>query len=482
MNARYYIACDLGAESGRVMLGTLDAGKLTLEEIHRFPTGPVVITGTWRWDVLRIFDELKTGLRKVAERGLKIESISTDSWGVDYVWLKGQEPLLTVPYHYRDTRTDGAFERAFAAVPAEEVFTETGVQFMAFNTLYQLHWEASNRPWLFKSADRFLLIGDYFNYLFSGVAKAEQSLASTTQLYNPKNKKWSRPLLKKLGLPKKLFPEIVPAGTVLGPVLPEFGLTGAQVVASCSHDTGAAVAAVPATGKGWAYLSSGTWSLLGVELKKPLITDQSRQHNFTNEVGYGHSIRFLKNIIGLWIQQECRRQWGKHDYNELRQLAEKCAPLRSLINPNDERFGKPGNMPEKIAAFCRETGQPVPTTPGEFTRCILESLALLYRRTLEQLEAITGQPVTTLHIVGGGSQNLLLNQFSANATGRTVIAGPAEATATGNILIQAIALGQLKDLTELRQVVRNSFAVQTYTPQDASLWAQAYARFQKLTA
>ena len=482
MNARYYIACDLGAESGRVMLGTLDDGKLTLEEIHRFPTGPVVITGTWRWDVLRIFDELKTGLRKVAERGLKIESISTDSWGVDYVWLKGQEPLLTVPYHYRDTRTDGAFERAFAAVPAEEVFTETGVQFMAFNTLYQLHWEASNRPWLFKSADRFLLIGDYFNYLFSGVAKAEQSLASTTQLYNPKNKKWSRPLLKKLGLPKKLFPEIVPAGAVLGPVLPEFGLTGAQVVASCSHDTGAAVSAVPAAGKGWAYLSSGTWSLLGVELKKPLITDQSRQHNFTNEVGYGHSIRFLKNIIGLWIQQECRRQWGKHDYNELRQLAEKCAPLRSLINPNDERFGKPGNMPEKIAAFCRETGQPVPTTPGEFTRCILESLALLYRRTLEQLEAITGQPVTTLHIVGGGSQNLLLNQFSANATGRTVIAGPAEATATGNILIQAIALGQLKDLTELRQVVRNSFAVQTYTPQDASLWAQAYARFQKLTA
>ena len=214
-------------------------------------------------------------------------------------------------------------------------------------------------------------------------------------------------------------------------------------------------------------------------MKKPLITDQSRQYNFTNEVGYGGSIRFLKNIIGLWIVQECRRQWGKHDYIELRQLAEKCAPLRSLINPNDERFGKPGNMPEKITAFCRETGQPVPTTPGEFTRCILESLALLYRRTLEQLEGITGQPVTTLHIVGGGSQNLLLNQFSANATGRTVVAGPAEATATGNILIQAIALGQLKDLAELRQVVRNSFAVQTYQPQDAGVWAQAYERFQK---
>ena len=479
MNARHYIACDLGAESGRVMLGTLDAGKLTLEEIHRFPNGPVVINGTWRWDVLRMFEELKTGLRKVAERGLKIESLSTDSWGVDYVWLKDREPLLTAPYHYRDARTDGGFERAFAAVPAEEIFGETGIQFMTLNTLYQLHGEAGNRPWLLKSADQFLNIGDYFNYLFSGVAKAEQSLASTTQLYNPKKKKWSRPLLKKLGLPKKLFPAITPSGTVLGPVRPEFGLTGAQVVASCSHDTGAAVAAVPAAGKGWAYLSSGTWSLLGVETKKPLITDQSRQLNFTNEVGYGHSIRFLKNIIGLWILQECRRQWGKHDYNELRHLAAQAAPLRSLINPNDERFGKPGNMPEKISAFCRETGQPVPTTPGEFTRCILESLALLYRRTLAQLEAITGQPVTTLHIVGGGSQNTLLNQFSANATGRTVIAGPAEATATGNILIQALALGQLPDLAELRQVVRNSFAVHTYQPQDAAVWAQAYERFDK---
>ena len=481
MNARHYIACDLGAESGRVMLGTLADGKLTLEEIHRFPNGPVVIHGTWRWDVLRMFDELKNGLRKVAERGLKIESVSADSWGVDYVWLKDREPLLSAPFHYRDlTRNDGAFERAFPLVSADEIFAETGLQFMTINTAYQLHWDAVNRPWILKAADRFLNIGDYFNYLFSSVATAEQSLASTTQLYNPKKKKWSRPLLKKLGFPKKLFPDIVPSGTVLGPALPELGLSGAQVVASCSHDTGAAVAAVPAAGKGWAYLSSGTWSLLGVELKQPLITDQSRQFNFTNEVGYGQSIRFLKNIIGLWILQECRRQWGKSDYAELRQLAAQAAPLRSLINPNDDRFGKPGNMPEKISAFCRETGQPVPTTPGEFTRCILESLALLYRRTLEQLKTCTGQPVTTLHIVGGGSQNLLLNQFSANATGRTVIAGPAEATATGNILIQALALGQLKNLAELRQVVRNSFAVQTYQPQDAAVWAQAYERFQKL--
>ena len=483
MNARHYIACDLGAESGRVMLGTLADGKLTLEEIHRFPNGPVVINGTWRWDVLRMFDELRTGLRKVAERRLTIESISTDSWGVDYVWLKDREPLLSAPFHYRDlTRNAGAFERAFPLVSSAEIFAETGLQFMTINTAYQLHWDAVNRPWVLKAADRFLNIGDYFNYLFSGVATAEQSLASTTQLFNPKKKKWSRPLLQKLGLPKKLFPEIVPSGTVLGPAAPELGLTGTQVVASCSHDTGAAVAAVPAAGQGWAYLSSGTWSLLGVELKQPLITDQSRQFNFTNEVGYGQSIRFLKNIIGLWILQECRRQWGKSDYVELRQLAAQATPLRSLINPNEERFGKPGDMPEKISAFCRETGQPVPTTPGEFVRCILESLALLYRRTLEQLETCTGQPVATLHIVGGGSQNLLLNQFSANATGRTVVAGPAEATATGNILIQALALGQLKNLAELRQVVRNSFAVQTYEPQDGAVWAQAYARFQKIVS
>lgn len=463
---RHYIACDLGAESGRVMLGTLADGKISLREIHRFPNNAIVVNGTRRWDVLRIFDELQTGIRKV---DVKAESLSTDSWGVDYVWLKDNEPLLTAPFQYRDARTHD-YEKRFATVPAETIFAETGIQFMFINTIYQL---AEDPAWIWKTADRFLLIGDYFNYLFSGVAKAEESLASTSQIYNPKKHAWSKKLIRGFKFNKKVFPEVVPSGTVLG------DYNGMKVIATCSHDTGAAVAAVPASGKGWAYLSSGTWSLLGVEAKKPIINDKSRQYNFTNEVGYGGSIRFLKNIIGLWIQQECRRAWNnKYSYVELAQLAAQATPLKSLINPNDPRFGTPDKMPDKIAAFCRETGQPVPSNEGEYIRCVLESLALLYRRTLDQMEDVTGKPIKTLHIVGGGSQNVLLNQFSANATGRTVIAGPVEATATGNILIQAIALGHLKDLDELRQVVRNSFEVQTYKPQGD--WQAAYERFQKL--
>lgn len=485
MPTYHYIACDLGAESGRVMLGTLADGKLTLEEIHRFANGPVTVAGTMRWDVLRLYDELKTGLRKVAARGIKVESLSTDSWGVDYVWLKDNEPLLTAPFHYRDARTDSGLDRAFAVVPQEEIFAESGIQFMTLNTLYQLHADAQQRPWVFKSADRFLCIGDYFNYLFSGVAKAEVSLASTTQLYNPKKKKWSKPLLKKLGLPAKRFPEIVPSGTILGPADCSLGLGAAKVIATCSHDTGAAVAAVPGEGRGWAYLSSGTWSLLGVEAKQPILTDASREANFTNEVGYGHSIRFLKNIVGLWIQQECRREWAcagqDHDYNALREMAAQAPPLRSLINPNAARFLKPGDMPAKIAAYCRETGQEPPATIGATVRCVLESLALLYAKTIADLSAITGQEIKRLHIVGGGSQNVLLNQFAANATGLPVIAGPVEGTAIGNILIQALALGHLSDLAALRQIVRASFPVTKFAPHDTAPWPAAQSQFAKLT-
>ncbi len=467
----HYIACDLGAESGRVMLGTLDAGKLSLREIHRFANGPVRVNGTLRWDVLRLYEELRAGIAKVP---VKAESLSTDSWGVDYVWLKDNEPLLTAPFHYRDARTHD-YQKHFTTVPAETIFAETGIQFMHLNTLYQL---AADAPWLWKCADRFLMIADYFNYLFCGVAKAEESLASTTQLYNPKKHAWSKKLIRAFKFNKRVFPEVVPSGTVLG------ACNDMKVIATCSHDTGAAVAAVPASGRGWAYLSSGTWSLLGIETKRPIINEKSRQYNFTNEVGFGGSIRFLKNIIGLWIQQECRRHWAKEgrefSYRQLDELAQQAPPLRSIINPNDARFGTPDDMPAKIAAFCRETGQPEPGTPGEFIRCVLESLALLYRKTLDQIEDVTGKPIKTLHIVGGGSQSALLNQFSANATGRAVIAGPVEATATGNILIQAIALGHLKDLDELRQVVRNSFEVQTYKPQEN--WEAAYQRFQRLTA
>lgn len=486
MSTNYYAAVDLGAESGRVMLGTLHEGRLSLEEIHRFGNGPVPVNGSLRWDVLRLFDEITTGLRKVAARNLPISGVSTDSWGVDYVLLKGDEPLLTAPFHYRDSRTDGALDRAFAQVPAETIFEQTGIQFMAINTLYQLIADRAARPEVLKLADRFLLMGDYFNYLLSGIPKAEASLASTSQVYHAKKRVWARSLIRKFKLPKHLFPEIVNSGTVLGPVRNLSGLEQTQVIATCSHDTGAAVAAVPAEGERWAYLSSGTWSLLGIESPKPIINDKSRRHNFTNEEGYGGTTRFLKNIVGLWILQECKREWARqgrdYSYEELVKMADEAPPLRSLIHPNDGRFLKPGEMPQKIVAYCQETGQPHPERPGEFVRCICESLALLYRLTLDEITAVTRQRPRALHIVGGGSKNALLNQFSANATQLTVHAGPTEATAIGNVLIQAIALGHLPDLAALRAVVRQSFPLVTYQPQDAGAWQPAYARFQKLPA
>ncbi|MGH7595595.1 MAG: rhamnulokinase [bacterium] len=488
MSTHHYIACDLGAESGRVMLGTLANEHLTIEEIHRFPNGAIAIGESMRWDVLRLLQEIKIGLRKVAARGIAVSSVSCDSWGVDYVLLQGNEPMLTAPFHYRDGRTDGGFERAFPIVPADEIFAETGIQFMTINTLYQLHADLLQRRMVLNAAEQFLTMGDYFNFLFSGVRKVEESLASTTQLYNPQQRGWSKKLIEKFGLPERIFPEVVPSGTKLGPLLPalavETGLQNVQVVASCSHDTGAAVAAVPAQGDDWAYLSSGTWSLLGIESSTPIITAKSRQYNFTNEVGYGGSIRFLKNIIGLWVVQECRRVWAKagqeYNYDQLTEMAESALPLKVLLDLRDDRFAKPDNMPKKIVDYCQETNQPTPTTPGEFVRCVLESLALLYRKTLGQLEEVTGRKLLTLHIVGGGSKNQLLNQLSANATGRTVIAGPVECTAIGNVLIQAIALGHLPSLAALRQVVRNSFPTSRYEPQNSELWEEVYKKFREM--
>ena len=483
-----YVACDLGAESCRVILGTLTNEHLTIEEIHRFPNGPVKVFGTLRWDVLRIFDELKVGLRKVAARGHPIESISTDSWGLDYVLVRGKEPTLTAPYHYRDSRTDGAVERAFHIVPAELIYSETGIQFIQVNALYQLLDDLEHRPQILELSEQFLGVGDYFNYLLSGVPRAEESLASTTQLLNPVQRQWSQQLIEGFHLPVRIFPKLVPSGTKLGPLLPsiadEVGLPDTQVVASCSHDTGAAVAAVPAEGQDWSYNSSGTWSLLGIETSEPIINAKGREYNFTNEVGFGGTIRFLKNITGLWIVQECRREWARegadYSYDELTRMAAEAEPLKSLINPDDLLFSKPGDMPRRIADYCRKTYQIPPKKPGETIRCILESLALAYCRTLQQIASVAGHRPRSLYIVGGGSKNRLLNQLSANACQVTVSAGPSEATAIGNILIQAIAMGNLGSLTDLRRVVRRSFPVEAYQPTDASTWQKAYERFQKL--
>jgi rhamnulokinase len=484
----YYIACDLGADSGRVMLGCLKQGEITLEEIHRFPNGVAKIQGTFRWNILRIFEELKIGLHKIAEKKIDVEGMSVDSWGVDYVLFNQRQPMLALPYQYRDPRTDATYKAALEKVGQKKIFEETGIQFMSINTLYQLLDDVEHNGDVLAIADQFLCIADYLNYLFSGVARAEQSLASTTQIYNPVTRQWSRELIDALGLPERIFPPIVAAGTQLGTLLPsiqeETGIGELPVCATCSHDTGAAVAAVPAEGKGWSYLSSGTWSLIGVETPKPTINEAARGHNFTNEAGYGGTTRLLKNIVGLWLLQESRRDWIRQgqviSYDELDRRAEQSEPFRSLINPNDPSFLKPDDMPAKIAAFCCATGQPAPETPGQITRCIFESLALSYRQMLNQLEELTGEPITRLHIVGGGTKSPVLSQYAANATGRTVLTGPVEATACGNILIQALTLGHLESLEALRQVVRKSFSIKEYQPQESEAWSHAFTRFSAL--
>jgi rhamnulokinase len=489
MCAYHYVACDLGAESCRVILGTLTDEHLAIEEIHRFPNRPITVFGTLRWDVLHIFDELKTGLRKVAARGHRIESISTDSWGLDYVHVQGREPMLTAPYNYRDARTDGAVETACAVVPADIIYSETGIQFMQVNSLYQLLDDLEHRPEILELSEHFLGVADYFNYLLSGIRCAEESLASTTQLFNPAQRRWSQELIEKFHLPARIFPKLVPSGTRLGPLLPsiadEVGLEDTEVVASCSHDTAAAGAAVPAEDRDWSYVSSGTWSLLGIEAPRPIITARSREYDFTNEMGYGGSIQFLKDIVGLWIVQECRREWARqgqeYTYDQLTRMAEEAEPLNSLIFPNAIRFWKPDDMPQKIVSYCRETNQVTPKTPGEIVRCALESLALIYCQTLQEVATVTGHKAKCVHIVGGGSKNQLLNQLTANATQLTVLAGPPEATAIGNLMVQAIALGHVGSLADLRRVVRRSFPVITYQPSEASTWQEAYERFQKLS-
>lgn len=480
----HYLACDLGAESGRLILGTLRNGKLALEEIHRFPNNPIKSESSLHWDIPQLFREIKAGLKKAAQSKIPIASVSCDSWGVDYLLFDAVGQVIPPAFHYRDRRSARGVDNAYTRVKWPTIFAETGIQFMPFNTLFQL---AAESPERLNQADRLLLVGDGMNYLLSGVVKAEVSLASTSQLYNPRARGWSKRLISALNLPQKLFPAIIPSGTPLGPlqreIVQETGLTGVQVLATCSHDTGAAVAGVPAFGQPWAYISSGTWSLMGVELPAPLVTDACRELNFTNEIGYGGTVRLLKNIVGLWVVQECRRAWAKTgpemEYAQLTELAAAAPPFVSLINPADPRFVNPDDMPEKIAAFCRETNQPVPETPGATIRCVLESLALLYRRTLKLIEQLTGIKIERVHIVGGGSKNSLLNQFSANALQIPVLAGPVEATAAGNILIQAITLEHLPSLAAARDVVRQSMEVSIIHPQAPDEWLKAYERFEK---
>ncbi len=489
-NESYYAALDLGADSGRVILGHLQDGQVRLEEIHRFSNGPQNVQGHYYWNIQAIFTELKTGLQKAVRAGKPLKSLSVDSWGVDYILFHNRMPQLGLPFNYRDPRTNDPHKAVRERLGDEVIYGETGIQFLVFNTIYQLVSAKEETPELLNVAEKFLPVADYLNYLFCGAQKCEVSMASTTQLYNPLTRGWSEKLIKELDLPRALFPEICDSGTVLGDLLPEIadqiGAQGVKVVAGCSHDTGAAVAATPMETSNCAYLSSGTWSLMGTELPHPCITDDARRAGFTNEIGYGNSVRFLKNLIGMWILQECKRDWEKagqdFDYKTLDRMAEEEAePVRSLIHPNAARFLTPGNMLEKVRSYCRETDQPEPETPGQVVRCILESLALLYRATLQDLSSVTGQTIEKLHIVGGGSNSDLLNRWTANAAGIPVHAGPVEATGAGNILIQALAQGEISSLQELRTVVRNSFEINVYQPeQEDALATKGRERFEKL--
>ena len=470
------------------MFGRLQEGRLAIEEIYRFANGPVHLEGTLRWDVQRLWDEIRTGLRKVAARGVEVASVSVDSWGVDYVLVRSNQPPLQPPFCYRDSRTEESYSAIRKMIGEEEIYRRTGVQFMPINTLYQLVAEQRQDAGLLGHTEQFLMIGDWFHYLLCGRMAQEESNASTTQLWDPRRRAWSDELIKALNLPRHIFPEVVPPCTRLGEITPELraetGLGKIDVVAGCVHDTGSAVAAVPAQGNGWAYLSSGTWSLIGVELAEPLITEEARAANFTNETGVCGTTRFLRNASGLWILQECRRAWSgggqKISYADLTGLGDEAEPFRSLLNPNDPVFLRPDDMPGAVRDYCRRTRQPEPETPGQFVRCALESLALLYGGMMEQLENVTGRKLHTLHIVGGGSKNTLLNQMTADATGRAVVAGPAEATAIGNVLLQAFTLGHISSHADLRKVVRESFPVKKYTPQPTGAWKRAKERFSVL--
>ena len=485
----HHAAIDLGAESGRVILGKLEGGKISIEEIHRFPNRMREKDGGLRWDLRHLEQEILAGLKKIGDRKIPLDSVSTDSWGVDYVFLPEDGSPAKDPFCYRDSRNERAYPKVVERLGRERIFERTGLQFMPFNTLFQAAADGFESRSELPKAKVILPMADYFNFFLGGKPAAEVSLASTTQFYDPRKREWARDLLEQVGFPVRLLPQIVASGTPLGKISPAtIQATGlpatCEVVASCSHDTGAAVVASPAEGKGWAYLSSGTWSLLGAETREPVMTPDCLRLQMTNEVGFDHTIRLLKNIAGLWLVQECRRDFAKQgremDYATLTKLAGEAKPLVTLLDPFLSSWNAPGEMTGRITAYARTTHQTAPASDGAFVRACLESLAMAYREVLESLAVLTGQTVRTLHILGGGGQNRLLNQMAADATGCTVVAGPVEATAVGNLLVQASALGRLKGLDGIRAVVRDSFPLETFQPKDRGPWQEAWKRFQGL--
>lgn len=481
------LAFDFGASSGRAMLGVFDGTKIDIEEIHRFSNDPVFLNGTMYWDVLRLFFEIKQSLIKSKPFG-KIDSIGIDTWGVDFALLDEYGQLLENPIHYRDGRTAGMIDKSFEKISKNEFYDITGNQFMEINTVFQLLSLKEKRSHLLERADVMLLMPDLFNYMLTGKKVTENSIASTTQLFDAKNRSWSEIVIDSLGLPKKIFTEIVASGTVIGKISEdiseELKIDMCDVIAVAGHDTQSALVSVPSKEKDFIFLSCGTWSLLGTEIDEPIINKKSSYYNITNEGAYGNKVSFLKNIIGLWLIQESKRQWereGKeYSFTELENMAKEAKPFKCFIDPDADLFVPAGNIPQRIKDYCLKTNQEVPQNEGEIVRCINESLAMKYRYSLEEIKDCTGKEYPYIYMVGGGTQSKLLCQMTANACNCKVSSGPVEATVLGNIAIQLMATGEIENLDEARQVIRNSQNISYYTPNDYEAWSEAYKKFKDI--
>ena len=484
------LAIDLGASSGRGIVGSFDGNKITLEENHRFTNDPVMTAGQFTWDVLRIYHEIKNSIRKCAlSDDRDIATIGIDTWGVDFGFLDKLGHLIGSPVHYRDARNDGMPEYAFGLIGKDYIYNRTGIQFCDFNSIFQLLAVKRDTPEILDAAQDMLFMPDLLNYFLTGVKQTEYTIASTSQLLDAYKRDWDWELIDKLGFPRRLFSNVVMPGTPVGTLLPEVigdvGDIKAKVVSVAAHDTGSAVVAVPAKNEKFIWISSGTWSIMGTENKEPVISEQSYKYNFTNEGGVNGTIRFSKNITGLWIEQEARRQWIREgeelSFSDLTKLMLVEKPFASFIDPDDPRYSAPGDMPRRIVEYCRETNQHVPENKGQIVRCILESIAMKYRATVDMLDDMCGEKLPAINIVGGGTQEKTLSQFTANACGRTVYTGPVEATAIGNIVAQAIAAGEIGDIRQAREVVANSTEICTFEPHDTDVWDEAYAEFRKVT-
>ncbi|KYH28447.1 MULTISPECIES: rhamnulokinase [Clostridium] len=479
------IAIDIGASSGRLIVGTMKEEKIIIKEVYRFKNNMLKKNGSYYWDMDKLFKEIMNGLKEFAKEGINVESIGIDTWAVDYALLNRKNEMISQVYAYRDHRTDRTMEKVFKEKSPEAIYEKTGIQFQQFNTIYQLYEHVRANKEIVNNVDVFLMVPDYLNYLLSGKKAVEFTNATTTQLFNINNLDWDEDLISIVGLSKDIFPRVIKSGTILGElrkeVQEETGLGQVKIIAPATHDTGSAVASIPATTKDFAYISSGTWSLMGIESDTPICTEEARVFNFTNEGGVFNTYRVLKNIMGLWLIQEVQKLYDyKYSFEELVTLAEECKPFRSLINPNNSRFLNPKNMIKEIKNYCRESKQAVPETPGEIARCIYESLAFQYKNTLLEIKKISSKPINKIHIIGGGVQNKFLNQLCANFTNCEVYAGPVEATALGNLAMQFITLGEISSLKEARRIISESFNIKKYIPIYSSDIEENWERFKSL--